>query len=104
MNEIAEFLSKNFYQPYPNKRLWASFQSLDDPWDHGWVHLSKEFANRTACHVRINFFNLEDDTPNLKIDLYTCVDNEWMQVFWGDIKTLEDMKFIFKCIGIPFKD
>lgn len=104
MSEITEFLSINFYQPYPNKRIWVSYQNVDDPWEVGWVHLTKEFANRTACHIKVFFDKIEDDTPNLKIELYTVVDGDWMQVFWGDIDTLEDLKFILNRIGIPYKD
>ncbi len=104
MSNITEFLDRNFHQPYPNKRLWASFQNFDDPWETGWVHLTKEFVNRTACHIKVFFDKIEDDTPNLRIELFTVVDMDWMQVFWGDIKTLEDMKFIFNCIGIQYID
>jgi len=104
MNEITEFLSINFYQPYPNKRIWASFESLDDPWEVGWVDLAKEFANRTACHIKVYFDKIEDDTPNLRIELITVVDMDWEQVFWGDIESLEDMKFIFNCIGIKYTE
>jgi hypothetical protein len=104
MNNIKEFLSKNFYQPYPNKRIWASFTNSEDPWESEWIDLTKEFANRTPVHIKVYFDKIEDDTPNLQISLLTVVDMEWMQVFWGDIKSLEDMKFIFNCIGINYTD
>lgn len=104
MDKIQEFLKKNFYQPYPNKRIWASFESLDDTWEVGWVDLTKEFANRTACHIKVFFDKIEDDTPNLRIELIAVVDMDWEQVFWGDIKKLEDIKFIFNCIGIKYTE
>lgn len=102
MSEIKEFLSKNFHQPVPNKRFWTSYKDVHS--DDEWIHLTREFANRTACQVEINFGELENSTPNLVINLFTVVDMEWMQVFWGDIKDLDGLKFIFDCIGIPYND
>ncbi len=101
MNEIQEFLKKNYHQPIRNKRYWTSYKTIDDD---GWSHLTKEFANRTQCQFEINFGEIEDSTPNLQISLITAVDNEWMQVFWGDIRNLDDLKFILDRIGIPYND
>ncbi len=104
MNEndkIIKFLERNYYQLLSNKRYWCSYENEDD-WV--WVHLTKEFSNRTSCRFNINFGSLTDSTPNLIINLYTVVDLEWVQVFWGNIETLENLKFILKCIGIPYKD
>ncbi len=104
MNEIVEFLDRNFYQPHLNKRFWTSYQDANDILALGWSHLTKEFANRTACHIQIIFGKIEDSTPNLSIQLFTVVDNDWMQVFWGDIRDLDDLKFILDRIGIPYHD
>ena len=103
MNEndkIIAFLTENYYQPILNKRYWTSYK--DDNYND-YVHLTREFANRTQCQFEINFGSLIDSTPNLVVNLYTVVDLDWMQVFWGDIETLNDLKFILKCIGIPYK-
>lgn len=99
--EIIEFLKKNYHQPHFNKRYWTSYESKEDD---NYSHLTKEFSNRTACRFEILFGELEDSTPNLIINLYTVVDLDWMQVFWGDIRDLNDLKFILDRIGIPYKD
>ena len=104
MNEndkIIQFLKENYHQPLPNKRYWTSYKNQEDD---EYSHLTKEFANRTQCQFEINFGKLEDSTPNLVVNLYTVVDLDWMQVFWGDVETLEDLKFILNCIGIPYKN
>lgn len=101
---IVSFLRKNFHQPYSNKRIWASYKDREDYWKDGWVDLTKEFANRTGVHIQVIFGNIKDETPNLQISLFTVVDMDWMQVFWGDIKSLEDLKFIFNCIGIKYTE
>lgn len=101
---IVNFLIKNFYQPYTTKRIWASYENREDYFQSGWVDLTKEFANRTGVHIQVIFGKIEDETPNLQINLFTVVDMDWMQVFWGDIEKLEDLKFIFNCIGIKYTE
>lgn len=101
-NRILNFLQENYHQSVPNKRYWTSYKYIDR--DNEYWHLTKEFSNRTACQFEIIFGSLTDSTPNLQIHLFTVVDNAWMQVFWGDIETLEDLKFILNKIGIPYKN
>lgn len=102
MDTIKEFLLNNFHQSHQNKRFWTSYKNSEDIWQDGWVDMTREFANRTQCHFRIIFNRVSDDTPNLIIELFTMIDNCWMQVFWGDIRDLDDLKFILERIGIPY--
>ena len=120
MSDIAEFLSKNFHQPYPNKNIWCSFEEVQDdggipsdlePVFNEWRNLNVSHAHKDFCQIKVYFYGFglpaEYDgkhQSNCTIELYLNSYCTWDTFFEGYISNLETLKIIFNCIGIPYID
>lgn len=101
-DKITAFLNLNFHNIHQNPRIWTSYTEFDEHPDfpiQTMTTLTKSHSNKDLAHIRIYFFDTDE---NIKIELYLISCYEWESFFEGYINSVNDLKFIMTCIGIPY--
>lgn len=104
MNEIPDFLNRNFKQPYENKRVWTNYRSWNDKFEDPWGELNKEYANRNQAYINIHYHGDLGQGHEITIQLFLSTDMEWEKFFEGFVPDLATLKIIFNCIGIKYTE
>lgn len=100
-DQIIEFLNSNFHKIHKNPCTWVSYTSYDEDPDYPtepMLNLTKSHAHKDLAHIKIYYFGLEQ---SVKLELRLMSYCEWESFFEGYISSLNDLKFIMDCIGIP---
>lgn len=105
-NEYTEFLDSILYYKGrgANNGVWESWvDKFKMSYEIPFIDLNKPLFWKTYGQVRILYYI--NEYPDLftgnefHIEIYT--DSEWHDVFRGWVDSLDELKIIIKCVGIP---
>lgn len=105
--EIIEFLGSVLYYKGrgANNGVWESWKSKKEIGDN-FINLPKPHSWKTLGHIRLWYYTNEypDDYigHEIKVDIYLNSYCEFFPMFEGWVDNIEELKTIFKCIGVPF--
>lgn len=106
-NWVTDFLDRNFYYKGrgANNGQWDSFEDEDNK--GYFLELAKPHSWKTLAHIRVRYYTQEyeqykDCGHEITIEMYLNSYCTFDTVFEGWVENIEELKTIFKCLGIDY--
>jgi len=111
--QIINFLTNEsvlFYKGRgANNGIWESWKGKEETMcdNAQWVHLTKPHSWNDSAHIRVYYYINQYPEywqgHEIKIEMNILSYCEWETVFEGWIDNVDELKQIFKFVGIPLK-